>query len=80
MCGLRGGFGRLTLKRGEIRSQYYLKNQNLTGAAPPSNTLGSDGGGPSIAQRFDSYLERINDSILLENEHKSVICLGIIRP
>lgn len=31
----------------------------------PSNTLGSDGGGPSIAQRLDSYLDRMNDSILL---------------
>jgi hypothetical protein len=34
-------------------------------AEDPSSTLGSDGGGPSIAQRLDSYLERIKDSILL---------------
>lgn len=33
--------------------------------APDSRTEGSAGGGPSIAQRRDSYLERIKDSILL---------------
>jgi hypothetical protein len=32
---------------------------------PFSRTAGSEGGGPSIAQRFDSYFDRINDSILL---------------
>ena len=32
---------------------------------PPSSTEGSRGGGPSIAQRRDSYFERMNDSILL---------------
>jgi hypothetical protein len=31
----------------------------------PSSTDGSDGGGPSIAHRRDSYLERMNESILL---------------
>lgn len=30
----------------------------------PSSTLGSVGGGPSLAHRLDSYLLRINDSIL----------------
>lgn len=33
-------------------------------AAPPSRTAGSDGGGPSLAHRRDSYLLRMNDSIL----------------
>lgn len=31
---------------------------------PESRTEGSTGRGPSIAHLFDSYLERINDSIL----------------
>jgi len=33
---------------------------------PPSRTLGSGGGGPSFAHRRDSYLERMKDSILLD--------------
>lgn len=33
--------------------------------APDSRTEGSVGGGPSIAHRRDSYLERMKDSILL---------------
>lgn len=32
---------------------------------PLSSTDGSVGGGPSIAQRRDSYFERMNESILL---------------
>lgn len=32
---------------------------------PPSRMAGSEGGGPSSAQRRDSYFDRINDSILL---------------
>lgn len=32
---------------------------------PLSNVEGSSGGGPSRAQRRDSYLERMKDSILL---------------
>ena len=33
---------------------------------PTSRTLGSGGGGPSFAHRRDSYLERMKDSILLD--------------
>lgn len=33
--------------------------------APDSRTEGSVGGGPSMAQRRDSYLDRMKDSILL---------------
>ena len=33
--------------------------------SPPSRTLGSEGGGPSMAQRRDSYFDRMKDSILL---------------
>lgn len=32
---------------------------------PPSRMAGSEGGGPSRAQRRDSYFDRMNDSILL---------------
>jgi hypothetical protein len=32
---------------------------------PPSRTLGSEGGGPSRAQRRESYFDRMKDSILL---------------
>jgi hypothetical protein len=32
---------------------------------PPSRALGSEGKGPSRAQRCDSYFDRIKDSILL---------------
>lgn len=35
------------------------------GTAPESRTEGSEGGGPSMAQRRDSYLDRMNESILL---------------
>ena len=35
------------------------------GWAGPSRTDGSEGGGPSLAHRRDSYFERIKDSILL---------------
>ena len=41
----------------------------VEGVAAPddwvSSVDGSDGGGPSIAHRRDSYFERMNDSILL---------------
>jgi hypothetical protein len=33
--------------------------------SPESRTDGSSGRGPSIAHLFDSYFDRINDSILL---------------
>jgi len=38
---------------------------NATGAPPESRTDGSEGGGPSKAHLRDSYLDRMNDSILL---------------
>jgi hypothetical protein len=46
-----------------------------TDVDPPSSTLGSDGGGPSMAQRFDSYLDRINESILLQTDVRGPFCL-----
>ena len=61
------------------------------GSEPPAESRidGSSGGGPSIAHLFDSYLERMNDSILLrENlaldsaivEKKSRTALGGCAP
>jgi hypothetical protein len=49
-----------------VRSEGTLhgRSQNTCSAAP-SSTDGSSGSGPSIAHRRDSYLERINESILL---------------
>lgn len=42
-----------------------FREGNRTGAAPPlSSTDGSAGGGPSIAHRRVSYLDRMKDSIL----------------
>lgn len=35
---------------------------------PPSRTPGSEGGGPSRAQRRDSYFDRMKDSILLTSQ------------
>lgn len=36
---------------------------------PDSKTDGSDGGGPSIAHRRDSYFDRMKDSTLLLCQH-----------
>lgn len=45
----------------------------VAGEPPSSRTDGSFGGGPSIAHLFDSYLDRMNDSILLrDNQNFSI--------
>jgi hypothetical protein len=41
---------------------------NAIDAPPESRTDGSEGGGPSKAHLRDSYLDRMNDSILLGKE------------
>lgn len=41
-----------------------------TSASPSESSVSGGGGGPCIAQRFDSYLERMKDSILLFHRPK----------
>lgn len=49
-------------------------SSSLSSSSPRSSRVeGSEGGGPSRAQRRDSYLERINDSILLDSGQSRVI-------
>jgi hypothetical protein len=54
-----------------LEGTLHGKSQNTCSAAP-SSTDGSSGSGPSIAHRRDSYLERINESILLQERIKRV--------
>ena len=72
-CGWRavtGGRARADEGEDELRGAVAWGAVGAGGSAagagaPLSRTAGSEGGGPSIAQRRDSYFERMKDSILL---------------